>query len=37
MIDGKILPPRPQILAATTGITYIGPNNLPEKSMPNIF
>jgi hypothetical protein len=37
MIDGKILPPRPQILAATTGITYIGPNNLLEKSMPNIF
>jgi hypothetical protein len=37
MIDGKILPPSPQILAATIGITYIRPNNLPEKSMPNIF
>jgi hypothetical protein len=37
MIDGKILPSSPQILAAIIGITYIRPNNLPEKSMPDIF
>jgi len=37
MIDGNILPPEPKILAATIGVTFVGPKNLPEWSMPNNF
>jgi hypothetical protein len=37
MIDGNILPQRANVLAATIGITFVGPKNLPEKSLPDIF
>jgi hypothetical protein len=37
MIDGSIMPQAPQILAATIGITFVGPKNLPEKCMPDMF
>ena len=37
MIDGSILPQAAKILAATIGITFVGPKNLPEKSLPDIF
>jgi hypothetical protein len=34
MIEGQLLPHRPVLLAATIGITIIGPNKLPPKSLP---
>ncbi|KAJ3846312.1 hypothetical protein EV368DRAFT_16319, partial [Lentinula lateritia] len=34
MIDVGYLPPRPEILAATIGVTFIGPNNVPLKFLP---
>ncbi|KAG0696107.1 hypothetical protein DFH29DRAFT_813375 [Suillus ampliporus] len=34
MIEGNLLPHRPALLAATIGITIIGPKNLPVKSLP---
>ncbi|KAJ3912479.1 hypothetical protein F5877DRAFT_84764 [Lentinula edodes] len=34
MIDPGYLPPRPAILAATIGVTFIGPNNIPLKFLP---
>ena len=37
MIDGTILPQQPKILAATIGITFVGPRNLPDRSLPDIF
>ena len=37
MIDGTIMPQQTKILAATLGITFVGPKNLPEKSFPSIF
>lgn len=37
MIDGTIMPQQAKILAATIGITFVGPKNLPEKSLPDIF
>jgi hypothetical protein len=37
MIDGSILPQIPKILAATIGITFVGPKNLPERGLPNMF
>ena len=37
MIDPKIMPPTSRILAATIGITIIGPQGLPEKSMPGFL
>ncbi|KAF8804167.1 hypothetical protein BYT27DRAFT_7214241 [Phlegmacium glaucopus] len=37
MVDGLILPPISKVLAATIGITFVGPKNLPEKSMPKMF
>lgn len=37
MIEGNLLPHRPTILAATIGITIVGPKNLPVKSLPHFL
>jgi hypothetical protein len=37
MIDGSIMPQVTDVLAATIGITFVGPKNLPEKCMPDMF
>ncbi|KAF8809589.1 hypothetical protein BYT27DRAFT_7209910 [Phlegmacium glaucopus] len=37
MVDSSILPPISKVLAATIGITFVGPKNLPERSMPKMF
>lgn len=34
MIDPGFLPPRPAILTATIGVTFIGPQNIPLKFLP---
>ncbi|KAJ4476097.1 hypothetical protein C8J55DRAFT_490347 [Lentinula edodes] len=34
MIDPGSVPPRPGILAATIGVTFIGPQNIPLKFLP---
>ena len=37
MIDGTIMPQQPKVLVATIGITFVGPKNLPDRFMPDIF
>jgi hypothetical protein len=37
MIDGMIMPQPARLLAATIGITFVGPRNLPDKCFPDIF
>lgn len=37
MLDGKTLPLSPDILAATIGVTIIGPKNLSEKTLPGFL
>lgn len=37
MIEGKLLPHPPALLAATIAISIIGPNNLPVKSLPSFL
>jgi hypothetical protein len=37
MIDGSILPQQPKVLAATIGITFVGPKNLPDRYLPDMF
>jgi uncharacterized protein DUF6570 len=37
MIDGTIMPQAPTILAAIIGITFVGPKNLPERCLPDMF
>ena len=37
MIDGSIMPQPANILAATIGITFVGPKNLPERCLPDLF
>lgn len=37
MLDGQTLPPSSNILAATIGVTIIGPQNLPEKTLPGFL
>jgi len=37
MIDGTIMPQQIRLLAATIGITFVGPKNLPDRCMPDIF
>ena len=34
MTDSQIMPPSSSILTATIGVTFIGPHNLPQKTMP---
>ncbi|KAH8976856.1 hypothetical protein EDB86DRAFT_2768594, partial [Lactarius hatsudake] len=37
LTDMQIMPPSSAILAATIGITFVGPKNLPEKTMPGFL
>lgn len=37
MIDGTIMPQSAKLLAATIGITFVGPRNLPDKCIPGLF
>jgi uncharacterized protein DUF6570 len=37
MIDGTIMPQPAKVLAAMIGITFVGPKNLPERCMPDMF
>ena len=37
MVSGNIMPPMPSILASTIGVTFVGPKNLPEKTMPGFL
>ena len=37
MTDSQIMPPSSTILAATIGVTFVGPRNLPEKTMPGFL
>ena len=37
MIDGTILPQQMEVLAATIGITFVGPKNLRERGLPELF
>ncbi|KAH9161206.1 hypothetical protein EDB89DRAFT_1861768 [Lactarius sanguifluus] len=37
LTDTQTMPPSSAILAATIGITFVGPNNLPEKTMPGFL
>ncbi|KAH9052892.1 hypothetical protein EDB83DRAFT_2225763 [Lactarius deliciosus] len=37
MTDAQLMPPTSSILAATIGVTFVGPKNLPEKTMPGFL
>ena len=37
MTDNQIMPPSSTILAATIGVTFVGPKKLPEKCMPGFL
>lgn len=37
MTDSQIMPPPSTILAATIGVTFVGPRNLPQKTMPSFL
>jgi hypothetical protein len=37
MTDEKIMPPASSILAATIGVTFVGPKNLPQKTFPGFL
>ena len=37
LVDPIIMPPSPPLLSAMIGITIIGPQNLPEKTMPGFL
>jgi hypothetical protein len=37
LASSHIMPPSPAILAATIGVTFVGPNNLPQKTMPGFL
>ncbi|KAH9026124.1 hypothetical protein EDB85DRAFT_1844748, partial [Lactarius pseudohatsudake] len=37
MTDTQIMPPSLSILAATISVTFVGPKNLPEKTMPRFL
>lgn len=37
MIQGDIMPPDSRILAATIGVTIVGPQNLPERTLPGFL
>ena len=37
MVDGAIMPHQSKVLAATIGITFVGPKNLPDKGLPDLF
>lgn len=37
MVEGNLLPHHPNVLPATIGITVVGPNNVPVKSLPRLL
>ena len=37
MMDSQVMLPSPEILATTIGVTFIGPKNLPERTMPGFL
>lgn len=37
MVGDSVMPPHPSILAATIGVTFVGPKHLPTKSMPGFL
>jgi hypothetical protein len=37
MTDTQTMPPASAILAATIGVTFVGPKNMPEKTMPGFL
>lgn len=37
MTDSQVMPPSSSILAATIGVTFVGPRNLPQKTMPGFL
>ena len=37
MTNIQIMPPSSSILAATIGVTFIGPKNVPQRSMPGFL
>lgn len=37
MVDGTIMPQQSRVLAATIGITFVGPKNLPDRGLPDLF
>ena len=37
MIDNHLMPPKSSILAATIGVTFVGPKNIPQKTLPGFL
>lgn len=37
MVGDNLLPASPSILAATIGVTFVGPKNVPQKTMPGFL
>lgn len=37
MVSDNVMPPSSAILAATVGVTFVGPKNLPQKTMPGFL
>ena len=37
MTETQVMPPTTEILAATIGVTFVSPKNLPEKTMPGFL
>lgn len=37
LVGDCVMPPHPSILAATVGVTFVGPKNLPQKTMPGFL
>ena len=37
MTETQVMPPSPEILSATIRVTFVGPKNLPEKTLPGFL
>ena len=37
MTNSQVMPPSSSILTATVGVTFVGPSNLPQKTMPGFL
>ena len=37
MTESQVMPPSAEILSATIGVTFVGPKNLPEKTLPGFL
>lgn len=37
LASGNVMPPSPAILAVTIGVTFVGPRNYPQKTMPGFL